>query len=133
MSKSRVQLPGVTPRVALSPGMRAGDFIFVSGQGSMDLEAWEFIDGTIEEQTIRTLENIEKVLEAAGAKRTDVVKVNAYLSDMALFSRFNKAYETFWPEGFPARTTVGALLPNMLVEIEAVAYIGPRSGSKGGA
>src|SRR5690606_1529485 len=128
MPRDVVQLDNVTPQVPLSPAVRAGDFIFVSGQVSMDLETWTFIDGTIEEQTRRTLENIEKILAAAGASRQDIVKVNAYLADMSLFPRFNEAYKEFWPDTYPARTTVGALLSRVLVEIEAVAYVGPRTG-----
>ena len=128
MPRDVVQLDNVTPQVPLSPAVRAGDFISVSGQVSMDLETWTFIDGTIEEQTRRTLENIEKILAAAGASRQDIVKVNAYLADMSLFPRFNEAYKEFWPDTYPGRTTVGALLSRVLVEIEAVAYVGPRTG-----
>lgn len=124
MPKSHIQLPDVRPEVPLSPAVRAGDFIFVSGQVSMNLETWTFVDGTIEEQTVRALENIETILAAAGANRAQIVKINAYLSDMSLFPRFNDVYKQFWPDAFPARTTVGAHLPNVLVEIEAVAYIG---------
>lgn len=132
MPRTIVQLPSVRPEVPLSLAVRAGDFIFVSGQVSMDLEAWEFVDGTIEEQTTRTLQNIETILQAEGASRADIVKINAYLSDMSLFPRFNEAYKRFWPDGFPARTTVGAHLPNILVEIEAVAYTGREHTVNGG-
>lgn len=124
MSKSIVHIPNVTPKVPLSPAVRAGDFIYISGQVSMDLKTWAFIDGTIEEQTVQTLKNIDTILAAAGADQTNVVKINAFLSDMSLFPRFNEVYKRFWIDGFPARTTVGANLPGILVEIEAVAYVG---------
>src|SRR5512142_688510 len=117
---------GASPIGAYSQGIRAGDFIFVSGQGPLDPATGQLVEGTIEEQTARVLENIKAILAAAGATMADVVKVSAHLSDMELFSRYNKVYATYFPDPKPARTTVGSQLPmkGVLVEIDAIAYIG---------
>jgi 2-iminobutanoate/2-iminopropanoate deaminase len=119
---------GAAPVGAYSQGIRVGDFIFVSGQGPLDPATGQLIHGTIEEETARVLENIKIILEAGGASMADVVKVSAHLSDTALFERFNKVYATYFPDPKPARTTVGSQLPrkDMLVEIDAIAYIGEK-------
>ncbi len=109
-----------------SQGCRAGDFIFVAGQGPLDPQTGKVRGDTIEEQTRHTLENIKAILEASGASMTDVVKVTVILTDLANFKRMNEVYRTFFSEPFPPRVTYGAALalPNMLVEIDAVAYVG---------
>lgn len=119
---------GASPIGAYSQGIRAGDYIFVSGQGPLDPATGQLIHGTIEEETARVLENIKIILEAGGATMADVVKVSVHLSDVALFERFNKVYATYFPDPKPARTTVGSQLPreDMLVEIDAIAYVGEK-------
>ncbi len=129
MSKQQISTQsGASPIGAYSQGIRAGDFIFVSGQGPLDPATGQLIHGTIEEETARVLENIKIILEAGGATMADVVKVSAHLSDVALFERFNKVYATYFPDPKPARTTVGSQLPrkDMLVEIDAIAYVGEK-------
>jgi 2-iminobutanoate/2-iminopropanoate deaminase len=117
---------GASPIGPYSQGLRVGDFIFVSGQGPLDPTTGQIVGETIEEQTARVLENIKAILEVGGATMADVVKANAYLSDMTLFERYNKVYVTYFPDPKPARTTVGAQLPlkGILVEIDVVAYVG---------
>lgn len=117
---------GASPIGPYSQGIRVGDFIFVSGQGALDPATGQLVGDTIEEQTARVLENIKAILEAGGATMADVVKANAYLSDMSLFQRYNAVYVTYFPDPKPARTTVSAALPGegMLVEIDVVAYVG---------
>jgi 2-iminobutanoate/2-iminopropanoate deaminase len=119
---------GASPIGAYSQGIRAGDFIFVSGQGPLDPVTGQLVEGNIEEQTARVLENIKAILTAAGASMADVVKVSAHLSDMTLFPRYNKVYATYFPDPKPARTTVGSQLPldGVLVEIDAIAYVGEK-------
>ncbi|RPI95258.1 MAG: hypothetical protein EHM40_03690 [Chloroflexi bacterium] len=117
---------GASPIGAYSQGIRAGDFIFVSGQGPLDPATGQLVLGTIEEQTRRVLENIKIILEAGGASMADVVKVSAHLSDVALFERYNKVYATYFPDPKPARTTVGSQLMGILVEIDAIAYVGEK-------
>lgn len=119
---------GASPIGAYSQGIRAGDFIFVSGQGPLDPATGQLIHGTIEEETARVLENIKIILGAGGATMADVVKAGVHLSDTALFERFNKVYATYFPDPKPARTTVGSQLPaqGMLVEIDVIAYVGEK-------
>jgi 2-iminobutanoate/2-iminopropanoate deaminase len=117
---------GASPVGPYSQGLRVGDFIFVSGQGPLDPTTGQVVGDTIEQQTARVLENIRAILEAGGATMADVVKANAYLSDIALFQRYNKVYVTYFPDPKPTRTTVSAQLPleGILVEIDVIAYLG---------
>jgi 2-iminobutanoate/2-iminopropanoate deaminase len=115
---------GVKPGGAYSQGLRAGDFIFVSGQGPLDPATGVVVGETIEEQTARTLENIQAILAAGGASLADVVKVSAHLTDLALFDAYNRVYATYFQDPKPARTTVGSQLKGILVEIDAIAYVG---------
>jgi 2-iminobutanoate/2-iminopropanoate deaminase len=109
---------------AYSPGLRVGDFIFVSGQVPRDPVTGNIVGETIEEQTARVLDNVKAILNAGGATLADVVKVNAHLSDLGMFDGYNKVYSTYFPDPKPTRTTVGSQLLGFLVEIDAIAYIG---------
>jgi 2-iminobutanoate/2-iminopropanoate deaminase len=117
---------GASPMGAYSQGLRAGDFIFVSGQGPIDPATGKIIGETIEEQTARTLDNLKAILEAGGATMADVVKVTAHLTDLSNFAAYNKVYATYFPDPKPVRTTVGSQLLGMLVEIDAIAYVGEK-------
>ena len=117
---------GAAPVGAYSQGLKVGDFVFVSGQGPLDSETGQVVGETIEEQTARTLENIKSILEAAGASMADVVKVSAHLTDLSLFDRYNKVYTTYFPDPKPTRTTVGSQLLGIMVEIDAIAYVGDK-------
>jgi len=117
---------GASPIGAYSQGLRAGDFIFVSGQGPLDPDTGQIVGDTVEEQTARVLENIKAILEAGGATMADVVKVTAHLSNLSLFERYNKVYSTYFPDPKPTRTTVGSQLLGILVEIDAIAYVGDK-------
>jgi len=114
------------PGGAYSQGLRVGDFIFTAGQGPWDPVTRQVIGNTIEEQTVRTLENIRAILESAGASLADVVKATVYLSDLSLFPRFNQVYAGYLLDPKPVRTTVGSQLFGILVEIDAVAYVGKK-------
>jgi 2-iminobutanoate/2-iminopropanoate deaminase len=111
------------PAGAYSPGLRVGDFVFVSGQGPSNPATGLLAGDAIEEQTAQVLENIKAILEAGGATMADVVKVTAHLSDLAHFDRYNKVYATYFPDPKPTRTTVGSQLKGILVEIDAIAYV----------
>jgi 2-iminobutanoate/2-iminopropanoate deaminase len=124
MGKQRISTTtGAQPVGAYSQGLRAGDFVFVSGQGPLDPKTGKVVGDTIEEQTARVLQNIKAILEAGGASMADVVKVSAHLSDMSLFERYNRVYASYFPDPKPTRTTVGSQLPGILVEIDAIAYV----------
>ncbi|HJQ14877.1 MAG TPA: RidA family protein [Anaerolineales bacterium] len=115
-----------SPSVLYSPGLRVGDFIFVSGQVPRDPATGQMVGETIEEQTAQVLENVKAILEAGGATLADVVKVSAHLADLSLFDRYNEVYVTYFPDPKPTRTTVGSRLLGFLVEIDAIAYVGDR-------
>jgi len=115
---------GPKPGGAYSPGLRVGDFIFVSGQTPIDPATNKVAGETIEEQTAQVIENIKAILEAGGASLADVVKVSAHLTDLSLFPRYNKVYADYFPDPKPTRTTVGSQLMDILVEIDAIAYVG---------
>jgi 2-iminobutanoate/2-iminopropanoate deaminase len=111
-----------TSHVPLSPAVRAGDFVFVSGQVPVG-EDGQLIGGTVEAQTQQVLKNVEKALALAGATLADVVKTTVWLEDARDFAGFNKVYATFFPDAPPARSTVESrLMADIKVEIEAVAY-----------
>lgn len=108
-----------------SQAIRAGGFVFVSGQIPIDPETGEFVAGGITEQTDRVLRNLRAVLEAAGSGLDRVVKTTVFLADMKEFSGMNEVYATYFTEPPPARATVAAAgLPrDARVEIEAVALV----------
>jgi len=84
----------------------------------------QFVLGTIEEETERTLQNIKAIVEAAGAGMEDVVKCTAHLKDWNDFDRYNSVYERFFPGVKPARTTVQSVLgKDIKVEIDCIAVI----------
>ncbi|TVY08045.1 RidA family protein [Paenibacillus cremeus] len=105
-----------------SQALRAGDFIFVSGQVGVDPQTRKVIGETIEEQTVQCLRNIGTILNEAGLTLDHVVKINAYLLRAEDFPGYNKAYEEIMKRPFPARTSIGCSIGSYLVEIDAVAY-----------
>lgn len=112
---------------AYSQAIRAGDFVFISGQGPLDPGTLRVTGATIEEQTEATLRNLEAIARAAGGSLGDVVKVSAFLSSIELFAGFNTIYERIFDTlPRPARTTTGAELRDILVEIDAVLYLPER-------
>jgi 2-iminobutanoate/2-iminopropanoate deaminase len=122
----RIFTPGApAPRGPYSPAVRAGDFIFVSGQVPVDPVSGQAVSGDVKAETRRVLENIRLNLEGCGAGMADVVKCQVFLADIKDFAAMNEVYTEFFGESKPARTTVqaGALpLGGSKVEIDAVAY-----------
>lgn len=114
----------VIPRGPYSPAVRAGDFIYVSGQGPVDPKTDQYTYGDIQHETRVVLENIRIILEGAGATMADVIKCNVYLVDGRDFAAMNEVYGTFFGENKPARTTIECKFanPQMKVEIDCVAY-----------
>ncbi len=110
---------------AYSAGVLVDGWLFISGQGSVDLATGEVIRGSIEEETTNTLNHIKKIIEAAGGTMNDIVKCTAHLSDIQEFDRYNAVYASFFPGIKPARTTVQSVLGDGIkVEIDAIAKIG---------
>jgi 2-iminobutanoate/2-iminopropanoate deaminase len=106
-----------------SQGIRAGDFVFASGQLGLDPATGNLRDG-IATQTEQALDNLAAVLKTAGASMADVVKTTIFLADMADFQTVNTIYGTRFAGAPPARSTVqvAALPKGGLVEIEMIAY-----------
>ena len=107
-----------------SPALQAGPWLFISGQVPVDPATGEMVQGDIELQTHRVLENVRALLSAAGFIFQDVVRTTVFLADMNDFAAMNAAYSTFFREPYPARATVQvARLPrDARVEIDAIAF-----------
>jgi len=122
MAKEIITVPNA-PQLPFSPAVRAGDYVFLSGQGGfVDSEDRE-VNG-IEAQTRQCLENVKNVLKAAGANLDDVVKVTIFLKNVDDFAKMNEIYQGYFSKDYPARSTAvtDLVIPNMLVEIECIAY-----------
>ena len=106
-----------------SQGIRAGNFLFVSGQGPIDPKTGKMIEADIVKQTHQTLQNIKAIVEDSGLTLSDVVKVSIFLKNASDFQKMNEIYKTFFQENPPTRTTVQAefVSPGMLIEIDAIA------------
>jgi len=107
---------------AYSAGVLIDGWLYVSGQGPIDMATGKVVRGSIEEETKMTLEHVGKVLEAAGFSFADVVKCTCHLAHIKDFDRFNQVYRSFFPGVLPARTTVQSVLfGGIKVEIDAIA------------
>ena len=114
------------PTYPYAPGAMAGGMVYTAGQVAWDETGEVTAIGDVRAQTVQTLKNVKSVLDEAGASLDDVLKCNVYLKDMADFQIMNEEFAKFFPNDPPARTTVQTPLAEetMLVEIEAIAYIG---------
>ena len=106
-----------------SQAIRIGEFLYTSGQISLDPKSMELITGNIEVETERVLKNIEAILNADGLKLNNIIKTTVYLTDLSEFGRMNQVYEKFFVETKPARACVqvAALPKGAKVEIDAIA------------
>ncbi len=120
----RLTPPGSpAPRGPYSPAVRAGDFIFVSGQLAVDPETNQYTPGDIQQETRMTLNNIKRILEGAGASMADAVRVGVFLADGSEFGKMNEVYAEFFGDAKPARTTIVCkFAADIKVEIDCVAY-----------
>jgi 2-iminobutanoate/2-iminopropanoate deaminase len=109
-----------------SQAVRAGGFIFCSGQIPFDPETGQFVPGGIQEQTEQVLRNLMAVLEAAGSSLDRVVKTTVFLSNLNDFGAMNEVYARFFDEACPARSTVEAsrLPRDARIEIDVIALAG---------
>jgi 2-iminobutanoate/2-iminopropanoate deaminase len=122
---SPVFVPGApAPKVPYSPAVRAGPFVFVSGQTPRDPMTGQIVGDDVATQTRVTLSNVQRLIEEAGAKMSDVVSVTVFLADVDDWGTMNAVYTDFFSAPFPSRTALGAGLRDILVEINAIAYVG---------
>ncbi len=108
-----------------SQAIKVNKMVFLSGQIAIDPKTQQFIDGDIETQTKRVIDNLKGILEASGSSLESVVKTTIYLTDINDFSKVNGIYASYFSSGKPARSTVcvAALPKNAKVEIDAIAEI----------
>ena len=107
-----------------SPATRAGGFVFVSGQASVD-DSGQIISDTFESEMRRSFENVKKVLSGAGLGLGDVVRVSSYVRDTADLPEYNRIYREIFREPYPARTTIVNCLPDTIrYEVDVVAFAG---------
>ena len=128
MSESSKAKPGVSalgkknPNLPFHPAVRAGDFIFVSGQVAKDADG-NMCLGNIEDETRWTIECIKRILSEGGADLSDVVRVTTYLDDTRNFGRYNKVFGEYFKDATLARTTVEArAVIDCKIEMDAIAY-----------
>lgn len=115
---------GATPQRPLSAAVRAGDWLYVSGQASTDPETGSVVSGTFAEEFDRAAENLRRVLAEAGADMSQVVKVMAFVSDERYLGEYNARYLDAFDHPRPARTTFVSPIELVKVEFECHAYLG---------
>ena len=114
----------VASALPFSPAIRAGDYVFLSGLGSVDQNG-KIIHDTFENEARRTYQNIGHVFAAAGLDFSRVVQVRCYLSRQEYWEEHNRIYREFFAEPFPARTTLIGCLGDLLkYEVDLIAYAG---------
>lgn len=107
-----------------SPAIQSGEYVFVSGQASVDKEG-KIVEGTFEEECRRSFENLGLILEAAGLGFDHVVQVRNYVGKQEYLQEFNKIYKEYFKEPYPARTTlIGCLGTLLKFEVDVVAHLG---------
>ncbi len=120
MKKTVMAEKGPAPAGPYSHAVVANGFVFISGQGPVDPETGTMPDA-FADQVRQTLKNVQTILEAAGSSLDEVVKVNAYVTDLTRFAEFNDVYKEFFQDDPPARTTVATALLGILVEVDCIA------------
>lgn len=126
MTRTAVSTNGAPQAIGpYAQGVRAGGFLFVSGQVALDPKTGAIVEGGIEAQTRRVLTNLEAILAEGGSGLDRVVKATVYLTDLGMFEAMNKVYAEFFPAEKPARVTVevSRLPRNSLVEIDAIGIV----------
>jgi 2-iminobutanoate/2-iminopropanoate deaminase len=123
MTKSAIRTARAPqPAGPYSQGIIANGFLYTAGLGPQDPDTGEVSD-SVADQTRQALRNVSAVLAEHGLALDDCVKTTVHLADLADFTEFNGAYEEFFTEPYPVRTTVGSQLANILVEIDVVAAL----------
>lgn len=123
---SKVEISTADAPSAIGPysqAVKAGGFVFCSGQIALDPESGALVDGSVADETRRVLSSLKAVLKEAGVTLDDVVKTTVYMKDLGEFGVMNEVYGEFFSEPYPARATVGVkeLPKGVRVEVSAVA------------
>ena len=124
MSKRKIILTSKAPqpRGPYSQAVIHNGILYISGQGHIDPVTNKLINGTTEQETLRTLENIKAIIVEAGGKLENILKITCYLANMDDFPAFNNAYKNYFLKEPPARTTIqaGRLPAGMKIEMDAI-------------
>ena len=126
MSRSIISTPNAPSAIGTySQAVRAGDFLYISGQIPLDPATQQLVTGDIDAEITRVFENIKAIAEAGGGTLASAVKVNVSLTDLAHFARVNEIMATYFPQPWPARAAVGvaALPKGARVEVECILWI----------
>ena len=114
---------GAKSVLPFSPAIKAGDFVYVSGQASVDREDGSVIEGTFEEEMRRSIENLEVILKEAGLTLDNVINVKGYVADQKDLKEYNKIYPEYFKDPLPTRSTIVKVVPTFLkFERDCVAY-----------
>lgn len=115
---------GAKSVLPFSPAIKAGDFVYVSGQASVDRENGSVIEGTFEEEMRRSIENLEVILREAGLTLDNVINIKSYVADQKDLKEYNKIYPEYFKDPQPTRSTIVNVLPTFLkFELDCVAYV----------
>ncbi|MET7257189.1 RidA family protein [Dyadobacter jiangsuensis] len=123
-TKQVVTGPVPQSHLPFSPGIVSGEYLFVSGQASVD-DQGQIVNDTFEGECRRSFDNLKRIVEAAGATLDDAVQVRNYVGHQQNLASFNAIYREYFREPFPARTTLIGCLGDLLkFEVDAVIYLG---------
>ena len=115
---------GAPPAGIYSQGIVAdGPVAYIAGQGPLDPATGQRVEGGFPEQATRVFDNLTILLEAAGTSWEHVNKVGVFLADLNDFAEMNEVYQQYVTKPYPARTTVGCQLPNILIEVDCIAVV----------
>ena len=115
---------GAPPAGIYSQGIVAdGPVAYIAGQGPLDPATGKIVEGGFREQATRVFDNLTILLEAAGTSWEHVTKVGVFLADLSDFAEMNEVYEQYVTKPYPARTTVGCQLPNIMLEVDCIAVV----------
>ena len=114
---------GAKSVLPFSPAIRAGDFVYVSGQASVDRETGSVIEGSFEEEMRRSIENLEAILREAELSLDHVINIKSYLAEQRDLKQYNAIYPEYFKDPQPTRSTIVKVLPTFLkFELDCVAY-----------
>lgn len=115
---------GAKSSLPFSPAIVAGDFVFVSGQASVDAETGEIITDTFAGEMRRSFGHLEAILKAAGCTLGQVVSIRAYVENPDDLAEYNRIYREIFSSPYPTRTTITQVLGKLKFEVDCVAYKG---------
>lgn len=132
MSELKIVDAGARSHLPFSPGIIAGDFMYVSGQASVDADTGAIVSDSFEGEMRRSIGNLKAILEAGGLSLDHVINVRSYVSDEADLALYNRIYPEYFTAPMPTRSTiVGVLGTKLKFELDCVAYV-PKTRQQAG-